>query len=191
MTEESQSSLYLGLLHSPVRGKDGKDCTSSITNMDLHDLARSAKTFGVAALYFMHPYPSQINFARELIDHWITGFGSTYNPSRKAAIELISLKQDLSETTSDIAGREGMAPILIATSAIAGSGDLPYSQFWSVPKKGHPILLLFGTAWGLSEKCLSLCQYKLSPIEGVENYNHLSVRSAAAVIFITAGFWKL
>jgi hypothetical protein len=182
MIKSKNNSMYLGLIHSPVRGKDGKDCTSSITNMDLHDLARTARTFGIKALYFIHPYPSQLDFARQLIDHWVSGFGSTYNPSRKEAIELILLKPDLSQAIKDIAEREGKTPIIVATSAQAHPNDLSYARFWEVVQRDHPVLLLFGTAWGLTEKILSLCQYKLSPIEGTGDYNHLSIRSAAAII---------
>jgi hypothetical protein len=36
--------------------------------------------------------------------------------------------------------------------------------------------------WGLAPQALSLCTHVLEPVEGADGYNHLSVRSAAAVI---------
>jgi hypothetical protein len=44
------------------------------------------------------------------------------------------------------------------------------------------ILLLFGTAWGLVDQVFDKADYLLDPVEGYTNYNHLSVRSAAAII---------
>jgi hypothetical protein len=47
---------------------------------------------------------------------------------------------------------------------------------------GEPCLLIFGTAWGLSPALLETADFVLAPIEGPTDYNHLSVRSAAAII---------
>ena len=44
------------------------------------------------------------------------------------------------------------------------------------------ILLLFGTGWGLTVEVLGQADMVLEPIRGVGDYNHLSVRAAAAVI---------
>lgn len=43
-------------------------------------------------------------------------------------------------------------------------------------------MFLFGTGQGLSDKILQKSDYLLLPIEGLTDYNHLSVRSAAAII---------
>jgi hypothetical protein len=43
-------------------------------------------------------------------------------------------------------------------------------------------LLLFGTGWGLTEDVIARAHHRLPPIMGPGTYNHLSVRSAAAVI---------
>jgi hypothetical protein len=46
-----------------------------------------------------------------------------------------------------------------------------------------PILLLFGTGWGLSDSLTNEADFKLEPIFGkaLDGYNHLSVRSAVAI----------
>jgi len=43
-------------------------------------------------------------------------------------------------------------------------------------------LLLFGTGWGLLKEDMEKADYILKPIYGFGEYNHLSVRSAAAII---------
>jgi hypothetical protein len=50
-------------------------------------------------------------------------------------------------------------------------------------KERKPILLLLGTGWGLTETVLAQADHVLEPIMGRTDYNHLSVRSAAAIIF--------
>jgi hypothetical protein len=49
-------------------------------------------------------------------------------------------------------------------------------------KESKPFLILFGTGWGLTEAVLAQSDYILESIEGRSDYNHLPVRSAAAVI---------
>jgi hypothetical protein len=43
-------------------------------------------------------------------------------------------------------------------------------------------VLVFGTGWGLTEEVLGRADDLLEPILGTGAYNHLSVRSAAAII---------
>jgi hypothetical protein len=43
-------------------------------------------------------------------------------------------------------------------------------------------LLVLGTGWGLTPEILSRGDVYLEPISGVESYNHLSVRAAAAIM---------
>jgi hypothetical protein len=45
-----------------------------------------------------------------------------------------------------------------------------------------PVMLVFGTAWGLETGFMGKMDYILEPVEGKTEYNHLSVRTAAAVI---------
>jgi hypothetical protein len=39
-----------------------------------------------------------------------------------------------------------------------------------------------GTGWGLADQVLDRVDRLLAPIQGAADYNHLSVRSAAAII---------
>ncbi len=51
-----------------------------------------------------------------------------------------------------------------------------------VEEGGPPLLFLFGTGWGLTEEVLEQADDILEPIRGAGAYNHLSVRSAAAIL---------
>ena len=46
------SPLYVGLVHYPVYDKNFDVITTAITNYDLHDISRSAKTYGVKKIYY-------------------------------------------------------------------------------------------------------------------------------------------
>jgi hypothetical protein len=41
---------------------------------------------------------------------------------------------------------------------------------------------MFGTGWGMIDELIERADYYLDPIEGPVEYNHLSVRSACAII---------
>ncbi len=43
-------------------------------------------------------------------------------------------------------------------------------------------MILLGTAWGLAPQVIESSDGILEPISGVGKYNHLSVRSAAAIV---------
>ena len=43
--------LALALVHHPVVDRRGDEVTTAVTNLDLHDIARTAATFGVDRFY--------------------------------------------------------------------------------------------------------------------------------------------
>ena len=47
--------LYIGLVHYPVYNKNRLRIASAITNFDLHDLSRAARTYGVKKFYVITP----------------------------------------------------------------------------------------------------------------------------------------
>ena len=84
-------TLDLALLHHPVLDKNGRIVTSAVTNIDIHDLARSARTYGVRRFFVVTPVEALRALARRIIEHWETGFGSTYNTTRKEALSIVRL----------------------------------------------------------------------------------------------------
>src|ERR1700682_3403079 len=66
------AALSLALTHHPVIDRNGRIVTSAITSLDLHDIARSSRTYGVSAFFVVHPAADQREFAGRGVDHWMT-----------------------------------------------------------------------------------------------------------------------
>ncbi|HSP96889.1 MAG TPA: RNA methyltransferase, partial [Candidatus Dormibacteraeota bacterium] len=92
------ADLFLALLHHPVLDKNGQIVTTAVTNMDIHDIARSAATFGVRRFYVVTPVKALRALSEKILDHWETGYGSTYNLTRKEALALVQIECDLDGT---------------------------------------------------------------------------------------------
>lgn len=175
--------LYIALIHSPVYNKNGAVVATSITNLDLHDIARSATTYGVKRYYVVHPAEAQQALARRIMGFWQEGFGAEYNPNRQEAFARVSLLSNLNEVIEDIREREGKTPLKVATDARRYPNTISYSDLRQrLDKEEQPFLVLFGTGWGLLKEDVQNMDLILEPVYGPEEYNHLSVRSAAAII---------
>ncbi|MBW2180260.1 MAG: RNA methyltransferase [Deltaproteobacteria bacterium] len=175
-------NLYLVLTHYPVINKNGDTIASAVTNLDLHDIARAAKTYGVNAFYAVTPLLDQKKLIKKIVAHWATGIGAQYNPKRCEALSLIKVKDSLDEVKDDIANDGFGYPKTVVTSAKKSPRSIHYDTFRKMLNGYSPYLLIFGTAWGLSEEIVNKADYLLEPIEGGTDYNHLSVRSAVAII---------
>jgi tRNA (guanine37-N1)-methyltransferase len=175
--------VYLALIHYPVLGKDNEIVTSSITNIDLHDIARTSRTYGARGLYIVHPTRIQRSLTEKIAQHWDTGYGSTYNPNRSDALRLVRVVTAIDEMVTQIEQEHGSFPLLVGTSARRGPHATSYENFQKICfSSKRPILLMFGTSWGLASEAMERAEIILEPIEGATDYNHLSVRSAAAII---------
>jgi tRNA (guanine37-N1)-methyltransferase len=181
--DEPCAPIYLALLHHPVYDKNRAVVTTAITNMDIHDIARAGRTFGVRRFFVITPVKALQKLALKIINHWEFGYGSEYNPTRKEALALARICDSLDDAIIAVEQETGQKPVIIATSARSADRR---SSFATVKEMLHtetrPFLVLFGTGWGLTEATLSQSDYVLEPIEGGTDFNHLSVRSAAAII---------
>lgn len=178
-----KSGLYIALLHSPVYNKRMEVITTSITNLDLHDISRAARTYGVRKFFLIHPQQSQRDLAAEMLGYWRDGYGKDYNPDRKEALDILHLCLDLDEAVAEIAAIEGKTPRTVATDARPYPNSASYLDLRERIEAGNePYLVMFGTGWGLTEESVQGCDYVLHPIEPGSDYNHLSVRSAVAII---------
>jgi hypothetical protein len=175
-------NLHIALMHYPVYNKHGKIISSAISGLDLHDIARAAKTYSVRSFAVVTPLKDQQELADRIVAHWTNGFGATYNPNRKEALALVRVKNSLQEVIDDIANSGQGAPKTVITDAKPHPNGIGYKTLAQMFKDGAPYLLLFGTAWGLTTEFIDKADYILSPIVGKGSYNHLSVRSAAAII---------
>lgn len=171
------------LLHDQMVNKANELVTTSITLIDIHDLARSSRTYGAKSLFVAHPSPRLRQLAETIQVHWHSGFGATYNPNRKDALGLVDVVVDLDEAIHKIALRTGKNPTLIATSAKAGGTRISFPELRErIHTEPGPFALMLGTGWGMSEALLSRAHLFLEPLEGPSDYNHLSVRSACAIM---------
>ena len=182
MKKSYKTNLYVALAHYPVINKSGDTIASAVTNLDIHDISRAAKTYGVRSLYVVTPLEDQKKLVEKLVSHWLKGAGSHYNPKRGEALKLIKIKNSFEEVLEHIHRNEGNYPKTVVTSARHRPHNLAYGTFRTMLKDGNIFLLIFGTAWGLSKECIAGADYILNPITGNTGYNHLAVRSASAVI---------
>ncbi len=175
------SKCYVGLVHYPIYNKNKETIATAITNFDIHDISRSSRTYDVSGYFVIHPLETQQDLVKDMLGYWQKGFGSTYNPDRKNALSILSLVESVEVAKQKIFEETGLEPILMGTDAAEGERRLSYQDFrkreWD-----RPILLLFGTGWGMTEEIMDQLDYVLDPIRGRGEYNHLSVRSAAAII---------
>lgn len=176
--------LYVALIHAPVYNKNMEQIATSITNLDLHDIARSAITYGVKNYYVVHPGPAQQDLARRIMGFWREGYGAEYNPNRYEAFELVRLASTLEEVIADIrTANPGKKVYTAATDARTYPNTITYTDLRSRLENSDDIfLVLFGTGWGMIKEEMEKADFILQPVYGYGEYNHLSVRSAASII---------
>jgi hypothetical protein len=176
------ANLYIALIHHPVYNKRQDIVTTSITGFDLHDIARSAITFGVKKYFVVNPLPAQQEFARRIFEFWMDEGSLEFNWTRAEAFKLVSIQGTLAEAIGEVEKVEGRRPRVIATSAKPRT-TISFEQLSEELKSGsQPVMLLFGTGWGMADEVFTQVDGVLPPIDGPTPYNHLSVRSATAII---------
>lgn len=178
------SRVALALVHHPVVDREGAVITTAITNLDLHDIARSATTFGLSDVFIVHPIAAQRELAERIKSHWVGGSGAKRIPTREPAMALLRIVPTIEDAYEAMGGR-GAIDTFATSAQDGGRACLPYAQARRVlASSGRPALLLFGTGWGLASGLLESASHFLAPIRGVGpgGYNHLSVRAACAII---------
>jgi len=187
----SKPVIYLALLHYPVYNKNRDVVATAVTNIDVHDIVRSSRTYGVDGVYIVTPIEQQRGLVTEILQHWTEGAGAKHNPARAEAFSIARVAESLENVIEDIAEREGMRPQCLVTSAKPMKEITSFSDCRKAWKKGEtqPQLLLFGTGWGMTDEVVEGAQVRLPPLVPArwalgekKTYNHLSVRSAVATI---------
>lgn len=154
--------------------------TSAVTNLDLHDIARSARTYGARRFYVVTPAREQVALVERIARHWCQGHGVAYHADRAEALRLIETVPSLEAAVGaweEELGRP-VRPILTGAARHDGISFAACRQL----RDEHPLLLVFGTGWGLAPEIFARGWTVLEPVRGVADYNHLSVRAAAAII---------
>jgi hypothetical protein len=170
------------LLHYPVRDRSGAIITTAVTNLDLHDMSRSTRTYGLSAMVAVHPVAAQRELIDKVRDHWINGSGARRIPDRTPAMELLRVATSLDEVIAQYGGRGAVE--LWTTSAQQRATTLTYAEARArVHTEGPPVLLMFGTGWGIDPSLEEQADVRIEPIraEAETGFNHLSVRAACAI----------
>jgi hypothetical protein len=169
------------LVHYPVLDRAREVVTTAITNLDLHDIARSSHSYGLSDFFVVHPIAAQRELAEKVRAHWVEGSGARRIPDRSPALEILRVVPALEDAVQALG-----EPELWTTSATARSEALAYSEARArLREAGPPVLLIFGTGWGLADAVCQKAHRQLEPIRSPrpDGYNHLSVRAAAAISF--------
>ncbi|MET0387660.1 MAG: RNA methyltransferase [Polyangiales bacterium] len=180
------SAIYSALVHYPVRDRDGQLATAAVTNIDVHDIARSSHTFGLSGMFVVTPIDAQQALVGRILEHWREGSGKRRMPHRSEALASCQVADSIQTACEVIAQLHGRAPRLIATAA-RSSETLAVQTFEQLRSRlaasDEPWLIVFGTGHGLADEVLARADVLLEPIRGATEYNHLSVRAAAAIVF--------
>jgi len=177
---------YVALVHGDVLiGPDQGVGATSVTSIDIHDIARSCATYGIAGYFIVTPLCDQQKIVRKLLNFWCSDHGIAYNKNRHKAISLVVVQDTIEQVIAAIKEKEGVEPLVVVTSASQGQDHASFVTFYDqhrVWESGRPVLLVFGTGKGLQGSFLKKSDFQLVPIEGFTQFNHLSVRSAAAIV---------
>ncbi len=177
-------NLYIALVHHPVI-IEGKNCgTSSLTNLDIHDIARSCRTYGLGGYYIVTPLKDQQEVLHGILRHWLHGPAGKSHADRAQALKLVRPVASIAEAQDHILQQTGMAPKLWGSSAQWGDEKTHAMPFDEARQRLEeaPALLLLGTGHGLAPQVLQNCDGFLRPLRFLSDYNHLSVRAAAAIL---------
>jgi hypothetical protein len=128
----------------------------------------------------------------QVFDHWTQGEGSSHE-RRADAMRRVTAVATLQGAVKAIADQTGRAPLVAMTGAQMRA---PNTDFAALRQKllatgdvdGRPLLLVFGTGWGMTQELIDTAELRLPPIlrdTRIEDpdgaYNHLSVRAAVAI----------
>lgn len=181
--------VYVALLHFPIRNRNGDVVTTAVTNMDIHDIGRSARTFGVRKVFLVTPIEMQHDLVGRILRHWSDDHAREYHPDRVEAVSLVRLEKTFDCVKAAIRAEcGGEEPEVVLTDAkplpnVVSCAD--YRRELMTPGRKRPTVIVFGTGWGVSDAFHPAVDRILAPVDGPEGaggYNHLSVRAAVAII---------
>jgi tRNA (guanine37-N1)-methyltransferase len=188
--DKVHARTHVALVHHPVFDRTGAVVTTSLTNFDIHDLARSSLTYGLAGYHIVTPVTVHREKAERVARLWIedTKFGRADDEGGRAhALQLVRTAPAVEDVIAELTAQAGEPPLVVGTSAKPGAFPAalrrtPAELVAEARTITAPVLLLFGTGWGLAESLIPSVSRVLTPIDGTEGWNHLSVRSAVAIL---------
>lgn len=176
-------SVYIALVHFPVYNTKKKIVNTALTCISIHDIARVAKTYDIKKFFVINPLTSQQALLKRILTYWKEGEGLTFNDNRALALGIVEGVNSLLDAFQYIQDDSDKPIKIISTSAKQFGFSMSFSELSEKIQLGEEdFLILFGTGWGLTEEILLESDYLLEPIDFGTDFNHLSVRSAIAII---------
>jgi hypothetical protein len=177
-------NVFIALLHYPAMDREGKIIVTSFTTMDLHDIARPARTYEVNRFYIVQPIDGQRLVIKRQLDYWLSEEGRRANPTRYEVVSMVRLRYTLDEVVEELERERGKTPILVGTDARTYPNTVSYKELSGEieSNRDRDYLILFGTGYGIPPDMMRTFDYILEPIYGAGDWNHLSVRNAVAII---------
>lgn len=177
--------LAVALVHHPVLDRAGATVTSAVTNLDVHDLSRSSRTYGATDFFVTTPIEAQRTLVETILGHWTSGSSGDRIPSRKDALGIVRVVPSVDDAVAALGGREQVEIWVTAARTDAGKAPMiaDYETARARLRSNDPraLLVVFGTSWGLAPSLVDASDARLPPIVGTGDYNHLSVRAACAI----------
>jgi tRNA (guanine37-N1)-methyltransferase len=180
---EKKAPIYIGLVHHPIKDREGGIVSTAVTNLDVHDLARSSRSYGLAGYFVITPIAAQRELVGKILEHWVEGSGKKRIPERAVALSLVQTIESVESACQAIEQRHGTPPVVVVTAAKLPHESTPKSPDAvraQMRDSARPWLILFGTGHGLAPQVLERADLSLPPIRP-GTYNHLSVRAACAI----------
>ncbi|MCL2447977.1 MAG: RNA methyltransferase [Polyangiaceae bacterium] len=172
----------IALVHHPVVDAQSAVVTTAVTNLDVHDLARSARTFGCSDYFVVHPIAAQRELVGRICSHWTEGPGGRRIPDRAAALGLVRIVSSLEDVYAAFGGRGAVETWATAARDLGPTLAFREARVRLADASANPVLVVFGTGWGLAPAVLDGADAILEPIAAAHgDYNHLSVRAACAI----------
>jgi hypothetical protein len=174
--------VAIALVHHPVLDGQGAIVTTAVTNLDVHDLARSARTYGCSDYFVVHPIAAQRELVERIRAHWTEGSSGRRIPDRREALSVLRVVESLDQALHALGGRDQVEVWATAARDLGPALTFARARARLEEEEGKAVLIVFGTGWGLAPEVLNAVDAVLEPIRPERgDYNHLSVRAACAI----------
>lgn len=182
--------IFVALLHYPMQNRMGEVIATAVTNLDLHDISRTCRTYGIQKYFVVTPVEEQHRVVGRILQHWRNERNQSWHPDRFEALSRVELVTDFEDVKQAIQKATGERPEVVLTDARPIPNSVSYADYrreLKNPERKKPTCVVFGTGWGVSDIFYPEVHRILAPIHGQKNdpggeYNHLSVRAAVAII---------
>ncbi len=168
------SNLSVAIVHHPCLNKNGAEICATVSEYDVFDASRLSLAYPLRHLYIINHEPAQRDLVARLLKH-----GTDSRPDARGVFSKTVWAPDLTTIRSAIDASS--PPIVVATSARSSPSNVSFSYVRKLMHQQH-VILLVGKAWGLAQSVIDEADFLLEPIDAGTGYNHLSVRSALAIL---------